>query len=97
MWDHVSSACGCTLRAHPGQGARIVFLDLPALFDRAGLFGEAGNDYQDNAVRFFCRAALRALPLIAPGTQVVHAHDWHAALAPVYLPTVLARNPLYQA
>ena len=87
-----------TLRP-PGPGPRIVFLELPAFFDRGGLYGEDGNDYEDNALRFafFCRAALRALPQVAPAAQVVHAHDWHAALAPVYLRTVLAGHPLYRS
>ena len=81
-----------------GAGARIVFIDLPAFFDRDGLYGEEGADYEDNALRFafFCRAALRALPQVAPAAQVVHAHDWHAALAPVYLRTVLAGHAPYR-
>ena len=78
--------------------ARMVFIDLPAFFDRDGLYGEMGADYEDNVLRFafFCRAALRALPQVAPAAQVVHAHDWHAALAPVYLRTVLAGHRLYR-
>ena len=79
-------------------GARLVFIDLPAFFDWGGLYGEEGADYEDNALRFafFCRAALRALPQVAPAAQVVHAHDWHAALAPVYLRTVLAGHAPYR-
>lgn len=81
-----------------GAGPRIVFIDLPAFFDRDSLYGEEGADYEDNALRFafFCRAALRALPQVALTAQVIHAHDWHAALAPVYLRTVLAGHRLYR-
>jgi starch synthase len=77
---------------------RIVFIDLPAFFDRDGLYGERGAEYGDNALRyaFFCRAALWALPRVAPTAAVVHAHDWHAALAPVYLRTLLAKHPVYR-
>jgi len=62
---------------------RIFFIDHPPCFDRDGIYGEAGADYPDNARRFalFSLAALRALPRIAPGASVVHAHDWHTALA----------------
>ena len=79
-------------------GPHFIFLDLPTFFDRAGLYGEIGSDYQDNPLRFafFCRAALRALPQVAPAAQVVHAHDWHAALAPVYLRTLFAGDPMYR-
>jgi starch synthase len=56
---------------------------------RPGVYGERGVDYRDNAFRFalFSLAALAALPEIAPAASILHAHDWHAALAPVYLRT----------
>lgn len=81
-----------------GSAPRLVFIDLPAFFDRHGMYGERGVDYEDNPLRyaFYCRAALRALPEVAPMTRVVHAHDWHAALAPVYLRTLLAERPRYR-
>ncbi|HEV2750467.1 MAG TPA: glycogen/starch synthase [Gemmatimonadales bacterium] len=79
-------------RAHDGsvEGIpQVFFIEHPAFFDRAGIYGDDAGDYGDNALRFafFCRAALTVLPLIAPATQVLHAHDWHTALAPVYLRT----------
>ncbi len=60
-----------------------------AYFDRVGLYGEAGMDYGDNLQRwaFFCRAALECLPKVARTPLVLHCHDWHTALAPVYLRT----------
>jgi starch synthase len=81
----------------PTDGPRVWFLDHPRSFDRPGIYGE-GADYPDNARRFaiYCRGALAALPRIAPGPQVVHAHDWHTALAPVYLRTVLASEAYYR-
>src|SRR2546422_1786351 len=69
----------------------------PDFFDRAGIYGDNGADYPDNARRFafFCLAALTALPEIAPEAQLLHAHDWHTALAPVYLRTAFAGQPFY--
>ncbi|HXV87343.1 MAG TPA: glycogen synthase, partial [Gemmatimonadales bacterium] len=74
----------------------IYFLDCPDYFDRPGIYGE-GADYPDTARRFalFSRAALQALPAIAPHAGVVHAHDWHTALSIVYLRQVLAGQPFY--
>jgi starch synthase len=62
---------------------QIFFIDHIPYFDRAGIYGEGGADYPDNARRFalFSLAALRALPRIAPDVSIVHAHDWHTALA----------------
>lgn len=76
---------------------RVVFVDHPGLFDRPGLYGENGRDYRDNHIRFgfFAKAALQALPSLAEAPVVLHAHDWHTALASVYLGTVLQDDPWY--
>ncbi len=78
-------------------GPRVLFVDHPGLFDRDGLYGEGGGDYPDNHIRFafFAKAALQALPSLVQHPVVLHAHDWHAALAPVYLRTVLADDPWF--
>jgi starch synthase len=75
---------------------RHYFVENEYYFDRAGIYGE-GGDYGDNARRyaFFCAAALAALPGVAPGPAVLHAHDWHTALAPAYLRTWYAGAPAY--
>lgn len=74
---------------------RIYFIGNEEFFDRSGLYGEGGKDYVDNAQRFafFVLAALESLPRIVGGPAVVHAHDWHAALAPIYARTSLQANP----
>lgn len=57
-------------------------------YGRAGLYGEEGRDYPDNAERFafLARAALELARLLRP--QIIHTHDWHTALIPVYLKTI---------
>ncbi|MGI8745054.1 MAG: glycogen synthase GlgA [Bryobacteraceae bacterium] len=68
------------------RGVPFYFVDCPELFDRAGLYGEGGSDYPDNAIRFavFSMAALvAARQLFRP--QVIHCHDWQTALVPVYI------------
>lgn len=81
-------------------GPRVVFIEHEGFFGRGGIYGESdGTDYRDNHRRFafFVLAALRALPQLAPGSAVLHAHDWHTALAPVYLRTMLGGTPYYDA
>jgi starch synthase len=70
-------------------------VDHPPSFDRPGVYGEGGADYPDNAQRFalFSLAALRLLPDLAAGPLVLHAHDWHTALVPVYLRTLYEGVP----
>ena len=72
-------------------GLDLFVLDAPHLFDRVGnpYLGPDGRDWGDNALRFAALARVGAdigtgaIPGYAP--EVVHAHDWQAALAPVYL------------
>ncbi|MCY4179219.1 MAG: glycogen synthase GlgA [Litoreibacter sp.] len=79
------------LVAVDAQGLKLILLDMPQLFDRpGGLYSdEHGQDFTDNAIRFgalaqaAARAAMGAIDGFSP--DVLHAHDWQAALAPVYL------------
>ncbi len=63
-------------------------------FDREFLYGTPEGDYPDNAERFafFCRAALELLRDLDP-VDVIHAHDWQAALAIAFLKTQPERYP----
>jgi starch synthase len=81
--------------ARRGAGPAVYFIEHLDYFSRPGIYGEQAVDYPDNARRFafFAHAAVSALPRIATGPIVLHAHDWHTALAPVYLRTVLADQP----
>ncbi len=71
------------------NGPLVIFVDAPGCFDRPGLYGDVRGDYPDNHVRFalFARAALHGIAHFVPGPRLIHAHDWHAALALVYLRT----------
>ena len=80
-----------------GDRPQIFLIEHPEYFDRDGIYGADDADYPDNARRFafFCQAALTVLPQIAPEAQVLHAHDWHTALAPVFLRRAFAGQPFY--
>ncbi len=78
-----------------GDGARAILVECPDLYHRDALYGAGSVDYSDNARRFafLARAALEfAARRGAP--SVVHAHDWQAGLAPVYLRTLYAGHPV---
>ena len=78
--------------------AQHYFIANDHYFDRGGIYGEGGGDYGDNARRFafLAAAALAALPRIAAAPLVLHAHDWHTALAPLYLRTWYADDPFHR-
>jgi starch synthase len=77
---------------------RVFFIAHPEYFERPGIYGENGIDYPDNDRRyaFFVKAALTALPHLAPAPLVINAHDWHTALAPLYLRTDFAGDPYFR-
>ena len=82
--------------AVPDGAPTLYFVEHDGYFDRPGLYGD-GGDYPDNHLRFsfFCRAALDRLPDIVEESPLIHPHDWHTALAPVYLRTERAGDPWY--
>jgi starch synthase len=62
------------------------FIAQNEFFERDGLYNTREGDYPDNWLRFafFARAALETIIALG-GADVIHVHDWQAALLPVYL------------
>ena len=56
-------------------------------FDRDWIYGHREDGFDDSIERFawFCRAVIRGAELIGFAPEIIHAHDWHTALLPVYL------------
>jgi starch synthase len=81
-----------TLYEAPLDGARAILVDIPAFFHRDELYGVGSADYWDNARRFafLARAALEYAARAPSVPSLIHAHDWQAGLAPVYLKTHFA-------
>jgi starch synthase len=71
------------------SGPQVYFIEHREFFNRAGIYGENAMDYGDNFRRFafFALASLTALPRLVTGPLLIHTHDWHTALVPVYLRT----------
>jgi starch synthase len=73
------------------MGLEIIAVDAPHLYDRPGnpYLAPDGKDWPDNARRF--AALSRAAADVAcgkagdGGADILHCHDWQAALAPVYV------------
>jgi starch synthase len=74
----------------PDTGVPVLLLQMDHLFARDGLYRDPqGRDYLDNLTRFASLSA--AAVRIARGVRnlkrpdIVHAHDWHAGLTPLYM------------
>jgi len=74
-----------------GRAPEIMLVDCPALYDRPGLYGAADDEH----LRFLLlsRAALDACETMSFAPDVVHCHDWHTALIPLYLKSLYATSP----
>jgi starch synthase len=83
----------------PGSAVPVYFLEHRGYFDRPHLYGSAEAGYVDNIERFafLSRGALVLANALGFTPDVVHAHDWQAALVPVYVNTVCWGTPLHGA
>jgi starch synthase len=69
------------------SGVQLFLIRCDEFFDRPRIYGERGKPYEDNAARFifFCKAALELARRLTPQLQILHVHDWAAALVPVFV------------
>ena len=83
--------------AHRADGVTVFFVDRPEAFDRDHLYGTPAGDYPDNGERFafFALASLETMRSTGFRPDVVHGHDWQAALAFAYLKFPLAGDPFF--
>ncbi len=72
----------CGIFRYVYKGVTYYFLDNERYFKRFNLYGEFDDGER---FAFFCRAALEILPEIDFFPDILHAHDWHAALSVIYL------------
>lgn len=81
----------------PGSKVTVYLLDHARSYDRDHLYGTPDGDYPDNPDRFvlLCRGALQALKEMKEEVDIVHAHDWQAALTPLYLRRTYAGEPVF--
>ena len=79
--------CARYLEGRSASGVQLYLVRCDEFFDRDGIYGERGKPYEDNAPRFifFCKAALELSRRLTPQLQILHVHDWAAALVPVFV------------
>lgn len=70
-----------TIHRATADGVPFYLIDAPQYYNRQRLYG-----FEDDALRFgfFCRACLDLPQAVGWQPDVIHCHDWHAALLPVY-------------
>ncbi len=71
----------------PGSEVPVYFVRQDNYFDREGIYGYGGVDYEDNCERFvfFSRAVLEVIQRLQWDVDLLHVHDWTTCLIPAYL------------
>jgi starch synthase len=83
------------LRGRRGAGLPdLMLVDCPALYARPGFYGNGPDEH----LRFLllCRASLETCRRLRFSPDIVHCHDWHTALLPLYLKLARAGQPLFE-
>ncbi|MDE7082685.1 MAG: glycogen synthase GlgA [Clostridia bacterium] len=83
----------CGIFEYVKDGVTFYFIDNEFYFKRPGCYG-----YFDDGERFafFSRSVLEIMPVVNFYPDVMHCHDWQAALAAIYLKTNYCFRPEYQ-
>jgi starch synthase len=81
----------------PGSEIPLLLMANEHFFDRPALYAPdaAGRDDGVERFAFFCRAVVHTCELLDIRPDIVHAHDWHAALLPVYFDAGLRQSPQF--
>lgn len=71
----------------PRPNLQVYLICREEFFDRRNAYGNGERDYEDNADRyiFFCKGVVEAMRLADLQADVVHGHDWQAALMSLLL------------
>ncbi len=83
------------IRVRVEKGVKFFFVEAPYFFDREGLYSYGQSDFGDNHKRFavLALAALGVAQTVFP-CDILHCHDWQAALVPIYKADQQHSNPV---
>jgi len=75
------------------------FIEKDEYFERDYIYGTPQGDYPDNGERFafFCRASLEASKALGFRPDVLHVHDWQAAMTLAYHKFEYADDPFFSS
>ena len=87
LWANWSAEATYLRAKLPGTDIPLYLVANEYFFNRDFIYSPRIDGYDDNVARytFFCRAVVNGCELLGLKPDIVHAHDWHAALLPVYL------------
>jgi starch synthase len=84
----------CGIEELEWDGVTYYFVDNEYYFKREGVYG-----FYDEAEQFafFARAVLEVLPQLEFQPDILHCHDWHTGMIPVFLHSHYRKIPFYRS
>jgi starch synthase len=81
----------------PGTEIPLILVANDFFFERDQIYSDGPNGFHDYLLRytFFCRAVIRGCELFGMAPDILHCHDWHTALLPVYLHSGLRGSAVF--
>ncbi len=81
----------------PGTDIPLILVANDYFFEREQIYSPNRNGHDDGVLRytFFCRAIIRACEIFDLRPDLLHCHDWHTALMPLYLDSGLRGVPQF--
>ena len=78
----------------PASDVDAYFVHCPALYHQESIYSGDWDEYLRYAL--LTRATLECCQRMGWAPDIVHCHDWHTALAPIYLRTLYAWDRLFE-
>jgi starch synthase len=95
-WANWSAEATFLRTTLPGTDIPLILIANDYFFERDQIYqGASGADDFLLRYTFFSRAVIRGCELLDIAPDVLHAHDWHTALLPVYLHSGLRGTPQF--
>lgn len=86
-WGNWAAEASYLRTTLPGTDIPLILVANDYFFNRPNIYSARFDGYDDGIERFtfFCRAIIRGCELLGIAPDIIHAHDWHTALLPIYL------------
>jgi len=93
-WANWSAEARLLRATLPGSDVPLLLVENDHFFNRDQIYAPRFDGVDDFLERFtfFCRAVIHAADATGFVPDILHAHDWHTALLPVYLHSGLRGN-----
>ena len=81
----------------PGTDIPLILVANDYFFERDQIYSDAPDGWHDYLLRyvFFSRAVIRGCELLNINVDILHCHDWHTSLLPLYLHSGLRTSPQF--